>query len=190
MNKMQEVAAKMAERTKKDLMDTLNLAHDNITNFKLAQLPESIFVNHFLDFFMNFNTGDMSAPLNIKWVELSGSPYNEVEIIDGKGNVIYNVPPLMARVDVTGKPIEEFNFGKMVGEYKLRSNRIQADADNFLNRQLGGMDKQLTPNSKEDIMTRWVMIFKRYEQKSLEKKVMPETTTIKQSNADDFIDYD
>ena len=178
----------MVTNTKKELTNTIDIAFNNLVVPTNAQLPENIFVEYFLDFFRNHNTGNLNEPLNLKWVELSGSVYNEVDILNAAGDVIYAVPPLMARVDLTGKPVEDFNFSRMVGEYKLRSSRLQTDADNFLNTQLTGLDKQITPAIDNNMQSRWNAIFSRYEVSTKLPEQMKLVTPV--DNTDQFIDYD
>lgn len=188
MNKMREVANTMIDTTKKDVMSTINTAFDMLVVPVNAQLPENIFIEYFLDFFRNYNTGDLNEPLNLKWIELSGSVYNEVDILNAEGDVIYTVPPLMARADLDGKPIEDFNFSKMVGEYNLRSNRLQTDAQNFLNNQLNGLDTQISSDHIPSIAARWNQVFSRYATNT----VLPDQIklTVEPNNADTYIDYD
>lgn len=188
MNNMRKVASAMIDNTKNELTTTIDNVFNNLVVSKNAQLPENIFVEYFLDFFRNYNTGNLNEPLNLKWVELSGSPYNSVDILNANGDIIYTVPPLMVHPDLEGKPIEDFNFSKMVGEYKLRSNRLQTDADNYVHKQLDGLDKQITPPDMVDIQAHWNAIFARYDTKVKVPDVIK--LTVAPSNADDFIDYD
>ena len=161
-----------------------NIHDDLVVNVENAKLPEGVFAEHFLDHFKG--NSNLDDALSLKWITLSGSPFNSVDIIDNKGDYLFSVPPLLAHPNLDDKPVSGMDFNAMTKEYALRSNRLQVDGDNFLNNQLSGIDKQFSSPEVEKLRHDWECVFKRYDKDSAKTKETPHLSNM----MDDLIVYD
>lgn len=154
-----------------------------VVSTPVSVLPENIFKELFLEFFMNGGISNGTAPLTLKWLELAGGPYNEVNIIDNKGNVVFTTPGLYCKPETeTG----DINFADIASNYNLRANRLQADGVNYLNASLSGVGNRVSTETPTHIV-RWNNIFKRYTNPGIQ------TTTKRtplHNDTADFLNYD
>lgn len=188
-NVLKEYSDKLKDTKREKVKDQINSIYNDLIVIENAKLPEDIFVEHFLDHF-RYGGGDISNPLNIKWIELSGSVYNEVDIIDDLGNIIYTVPPLLDRATIDEESVK-LNFSNIAATYVLKSNNLASVGTNYLNNKIGNLDKMVESNSNNMYAARWANIFTRYvsNEPVLEQ---PKQVAIQAINNDDdtFIIYD
>lgn len=122
-------------------------------------LPEIVFKEYFFDYFFTLSN-DTTSPLLLKWLELSGGPYNEVDILNDKGQVIYTVPGIVSRPTVSNG-INNKNFNQIAATYELKSNRLVVEGINYLTNELQGVPANI--NSSADIdAQRWLYIYNYY----------------------------
>lgn len=129
-----------------------------------ATVPEIIFVTYFLPFFRNFNKAtDTKSPLLYKWIELSTSPYKEVDVVDMANNVLYTVPPIYRSEGVSPEKIKDVPFNKVMHKHKAISAVVPEQGTNYLNAEMSKLPKFVTPAEQvTDDKQRWIAIFKRY----------------------------
>jgi len=80
------------------LKDKITEIHDLLTIEQpedIASIPENVFVAIFLPWFAGQST-DPRIDVNT-WLNISGSPYKSVKVIDSSGDVSYVIPPLFDR---------------------------------------------------------------------------------------------
>lgn len=184
MSELEKIANHMKDDMLTELKDTLTAIHNEVVSVKKSTIPEVVFKVYFLDFFKSgMNTPDRDFKY-AKWIELSRSPYNEVDVIDNAGNVIFTVPPLYVKPSIDDSVID-INFSNISSKYILKSNRLKSDADNYLSTELTPIGDKLTSNT-EDITSRWLEIFKRYE---VPKPTIPEYVSRLTAISDDDIIY-
>ena len=163
--------------------------HDELVNsIDNSKLPEIYFKEYFLDYFKS-GVNESNVALDLKWTELAGGMFNEVDITGDDGKVIYSVPPLYAHPSTNGHAIENIDFRNIAIEYGMRSNRLETDGTNYLNKALSGLDKQVVSSDVKEISTRWNNIFKRYDKPASGK----ETSMVKphiSGMLDDMLEYD
>jgi len=186
---MRDAAKQMVNNNKNELANVVDTFHKEIVQEVNAQIPELVFTQYFLTFFKTMDTSDLSSPLNLKWIELAGSAYNEVDIVDGKNNILYTVPPLLARPDTDNASFDKIDFNNMAKEYKLRRNRLASDANNFMKTQLHGLGEQVATNDKDELTKRWQSIFLRYE-KPTPKQAPSSLKLAVPDHKEDIYDYD
>jgi hypothetical protein len=138
-------------------------------NNKKYRLLEIVFVNIFLPFFFKLINSKTIEDQNrikseeksllYKWLELSGSEYSEVDIIDTNMNVLYTVPPIMANTSIENSVNKDFN--NIIKNYKNRETRSKLDADKYIESQLSTIDDKIKPIDN-NYGQRWLNIFNRY----------------------------
>jgi len=152
-------------------------------------LPESVFVEYFLDFFKSNGHQDMTTPLSLKWIELAGGPYNEVTVIDAMANELYTVPSIYSKPNIDADKSNSMNFSNMASEFKLRSNRIVEDGTNYLNNQLSGVDNMVGVSDDASVNT-WKAIFQRYDKSKSNDTASIAKTKPALSKLTSMLDYD
>jgi len=159
---LQTVANEQRDALNTKVNGTLGTICDAIAEAKPNPvLPEAVFVEYFLDYLKN-PAAQPESTLMSKWIELAGGPYNEVNIIDGSGNVLYAVPGIFAAPNIDYGSLGNYNFSEIAANYNLKKKLTAAQATNYLGSILGGMDSSLHVNAQGIIM-RWANIFSRYD---------------------------
>jgi len=182
-NKLQEYSDRIIDNKRDEVARQIDEVALEILTIPKAKLPEEVFVEYFLDFFRN--GGYLTdSPLLLKWIELSGSMYNEVEIIDNQGNILYVTPPLMGSPELDSS-LENTNFSNIVNTYQLKANNLPVMGLNYLNTQLNGVDKMVTSGEQNMYTTRWLNIFNLYSGNN-DIGLLPTSNT----SMDDLINYD
>jgi hypothetical protein len=184
---LEEQASQLRQSSYNNVKETINgLYNEIVADKETSVLPERIFTEVFLEHFKSGEQMSSNDPLTLKWLELSGGPYNEVSIIDDKGNQLYTTPGLYSKPVVDTK---DTKFSDIISKHNLKSNRMYEDGINYLSAELSNIEKQITNNNKEHAM-KWDSVFKRYKtDKGVTEKA--ETTTTKQpDNTNDFLEYD
>jgi len=161
-----------------------------VTDVPKAYLPEQVFVEYFLDFFKAGGHSDISTPLSLKWLEISGGPYNEVTIVDNNSNELYVVPSIYIKPDIDDGKLDSISLNDVSAEFKLREQRLPADANNYLNNKLNGLEGHVHTNFDKSVAM-WKGIFHRYSKKSSVQQVSTGTTSKPALTAlSDMLDYD
>jgi len=185
---LKSAASKINSNKKQELANYIGGVHEEIVmSHNNAKLPEDVFKEYFLDFFQNGDVDNINTPLMAKWIELSGSPYNEVDVYNNQGNVMYTVPPVLARPTIGDKPITNVDFSNIAGTYKLKANRLTQDADKYLNNKLNGLEKQVVSDSQDTLIRDWHNIFSLYNRPT---DASHKDTPVMSASINDMIDYD
>ena len=152
----------MKDKALSELANAVNAIYQaTVVENKVSTLPEVVFTEYFLNFFMNqMNTPDRDLKY-AKWIELSGSPYNEVTIIDNTGKKLYNVPPIYIK-PILDESVINTNFSNIANTYMLKHNRLASEGSQYLNGELKKIANGMTVKNNE-IIQRWIDIFKRYQ---------------------------
>lgn len=168
-NELEEMSARLLDDNNKRLTAMMNRAYEQLVEHKdRASIPEQVFVQYFLPYFRNPDSEENreSVILN-KWLELSGGPYNEVNIINHKGEVLYEVPPVYHNDTVDLNILRENNVdlnyvGKAYDNMTVRSPEM---GDSIINEGLGSLPKFVhNINNNLELKDKWKKIFKRYEE--------------------------
>jgi len=160
-NNLAAVAAIQSEQ----LRNTAALAIDEIQLGLIettpnAVVPEWVFVEYFLDFFMQ-PAKHVDSPLLSKWIELSGGPYREVDIINKEGVIIFTVPTIMIAPTLDSGNLGQYDFSAIAGMYQMKKSITKAQATNYLASILGTIPGNLKTNANI-IVGNWITIFDRY----------------------------
>lgn len=173
-DKLGRVAEQLKDSKTKELRGYISNAYTELVETKINMIiPEIVFKEYFLEFFYGMTKKETDSPLALKWIELSGGPYNEVDVVDDLGNIIYSVPSLFTRPEVNADKLKGLSFGSMYVTFKAKTNRTEADGINYLNRELSSLPKSVETDSNLDV-NRWLAIFQRYATKPT-TGVLPKT---------------
>jgi hypothetical protein len=162
-SQLQQVADQMASVQAKQVGALANTLYTELVeNIKINTIPEIVFKEYFLEYFINVLNGKVEhSPLTLKWLELAGGPYNEVNVIDGNNNVIFTTPGLFSRPEVDNNIINQINFSDIASMYIARSNRLEIDGINYLSQELSGLKTLVSSNTHHNYL-KWKLIFDRY----------------------------
>ena len=149
---------KLREAAREEIHELYN---DLVVNIPRTIMPEAVFIEYFLDLFMKGDNGGNEL-LMYKWVELAGGPYNEVNIVDQKGNVIYSTPGAMLQLNIPAETLQKYSFVDIAAMYAMKQRITSAQATNYLNGALASIPKEVIGDVKIYIQ-RWSEIFKRYQ---------------------------
>ena len=162
---------------------------ENIESVK-ATVPEDIFVNNYLDYFKNIKNQTEESPLYVQWVNIAGSVFEEVDLVNSKGEVVATVPPLVAKTGIEVDLLDQVPFSEIGHGYTMLHTKGGDRADTFLRTELSGLPKCVKSSPAKEHAKRWVKLFKRYENKENltdDKKPSPGIQKIKE---DLGINYD
>jgi len=177
----------------KEILKLKNFIADSystlVTDVYKAYIPETVFVEYFLDFFKSNGQVDATAPLFLKWIELAGGPYNEVTVIDASANELYTVPSIYTKPIINDAKSDGVNFNNIASEYNLRSNRVLEDGTNYLNNQLSGVDSVVDSDTSSSVNI-WKAIFSRYDKSVSENTVIKDKVKPALSTLNNMLDYD
>lgn len=159
---MEDITEKVKNKAKKDLDRQTSPLMDEVLKYDKVQMPEEVFKGRYLDSFVNGGN-----PEAIKeFASVAGGYRNEVEVVDGKGNVLFTTPPILTSPDFAA--IEEIKATDLAGlgketEQKINTGHLNAtkELDNTLNTVEGKMLHVANEAGKEHD-TRWNLIFTRY----------------------------
>lgn len=153
-----------------------NLEEDLIINNENAKLPEFIFKEHFLDFFKNYHgltrQDKDNSPLYAKWLELAGSEYGEVDIIDDKGETVFTTPGLFTKPTVDFDRARQIRVNDMAVDSTQKYNRTPAESSNYITSKVTSIMNGMVQVDSAEATRRWSKILKRYE-KDKEPEVLP-----------------
>lgn len=185
-DKMTDYAMQEAAKKMEFVFDAL-VTHAEPT----AKIPEDVFVHHFLPYFSGEKPMTKENKVMENWVAISGTPTNEVAVMDKTGKELYRVPPVFDTniLDVTSRNLGE-SMSDIYAGFAMRKNNLPAIANKFL---AGSLENRLStlvdvseasPNQK-----RWNDIISRYQKPNtgaLVSKPKQET----QALPDDDLVYD
>lgn len=149
--------------------ETIDFYHDLLVvkpSKELNQLPENIFESVFLPFFCGERKVSEQPDILVTWIGIAGTPGKEVEIIDARGKVLFNVPAMADTgvVDSMNKNGGQRMFD-LIGTYMLHTSALPALGARYLNSVLGErMNKLMTESPTfKDSEAKWIEIFTRYD---------------------------
>lgn len=157
--------ADVSEALRADEVERANsLVEPLLTNMteaiEVTQIYESVFKDVFLDYFRNGLAEDDNF-LTLKWLELAGTPYSEVGVVNDDGEELFRVPGLLCSAEFDGISVADINFKELSDTYELKAGSPIGGAEQFLRKSLSGLDRLLTSEQTEH-RDKWEAIFARY----------------------------
>jgi hypothetical protein len=188
---------KIPKITKEVLTNDIRKSQDNIFDMLIQDkvinvLPEPVFREHFLPYFVNPLVAEQNNKIVAAWVGIAGTPMAEVNVVNPKGEVLFTVPPLIDSniFNVVRKP-RESSFQDIQAETQLRQSNPNARAADYFNestsRRVGGMIQE-SPNRSINEQ-RWADIFQYYNIDNPDKAKQAQTSGSANSDLSDDFDY-
>lgn len=159
-----------------EIFSKLILDKDSYIN----SLPESIFVNYFLPFFMGNNSNPNWI---LEWISIAGAPAMEVRVFkDNTNETLYYVPPLLDTNNIMLANAGN-NFGNIFARYKMYCNNIPMEGTKFLMNELNNKTNELQHSVNTDHENVWMGILHRYN-------LIPQSVVGQTVQADnDYLEY-
>ena len=188
---LKKASADMQEPEAREAKEMADLFEKNlVTEDRKARVPEMIFKEHFVDFFKSYgkNTTPTEADSTTyaRWLTIAGSEFNEVDIINESGDVIFTVPPMLTKPNVDYKATRQIRVDDTAYDATNKFNRTPAESSNYMASKVNKMmSGAITVDTRHDEAA-WERILKRYknpeaeEQKKLEEKKKKIPTIVKE----------
>lgn len=164
-NELEKYSKKLnneTQETTKKLINEITTVLDKDEEVR-GRIPEEIFVDNFLEYFKNIkNAKPEQDPLMYQWLNISGSVYNEVELIDREGNIAAVVPPLISKKAISLDKLDNVEFSQMGDQFELLNKNDGIRAYNYVATELSQLPRCIDKQTTDDDATRWLKIFKRY----------------------------
>lgn len=147
-----------------------------------ASLPESIFVNYFLPFFIG--TRNDNPNWLVEWISIAGSPSSYVRIFsDGNiSNTLFFVPPVL-NTNILNSDISLKAILQTSNDYSLN---LPIVGTKFLYEAMHDKSLQLTQNLDNTYIQEWLNIFTRYNLIPTNIEIANNTNS---SNLNDLLEY-
>lgn len=162
-SEMQTRVDEIKDTDAKAVAISIESIHEDVVATKNKNyIPEIVFKDKFLDYFENLPEDTSNDPTMQQWVAFSGGPYNEVDVIDKNGNVIYTVPGVLSKPLVDDKLAKDYRFDNIASKFELKHNRLPEEGARYLEAELSGVPKYIKADTETDA-ARWKQIFDRYK---------------------------
>ena len=158
----------------------------SITPGYTARLEEYIFANVFIPLF----AGDENLLYDVTfqtWINVAGSPYKEVDIIDNKGKVLFAVPPILDRLSINSTSDQRIPIASVVASAqqfsRVHPSQGKAFLANALNKRAMVMK---VPANMLKFLERWNKIFTRYGRHEIMPLEQSNTPIVNKTSEADF----
>lgn len=133
---LKDLAKSMQTVETAKLSNLIDGIHSELAIITNNVVLEIVFKEYFLDFFFNMAKFENNEVLILKWLELSGGPFREVDIIDSNGNTVITIPALYERPEIDYDTMNKKDFSEIAGNFHMKLNRFHAEGINYLNTEL------------------------------------------------------
>lgn len=129
----------------------------------IRTIPENIFITHFLPFFAGEGSKNIDEVLET-WHRISGNNFTPVNIVDNKGNVVIQVPPIH-----NGEYFKPIVNRKIDMAYHMRVAREKSMAspklgERIVSEQLGEkLSEMIEDSDHSEVTEKWMALFKHYK---------------------------
>lgn len=127
-------ASERKDRLAQQIAD-ISKALEVVADTDFARMPERNFVQVFLPFF----AGDTDLMYKVDmthWLNFAGGPYREVQVIDNKGVVLFNVPPIYDRTAINPLSGESHSIAHVVATTTQYARIHPVQGQNYLSAEL------------------------------------------------------
>lgn len=177
----EKIESQMTDRVRQEIVDSTDLIFDSLVNHQIkGRLPESLFVNHFLDFFSGEKPATPDNKIIEQWISVAGTPMSTVDVINEKGDVLFNVPSLFETnmLDIA-KTSTTNSLPEIYGTFDAKVNHIPAVGNKYLADALGDKIQNMVKDSPalNTNKQKWDEILTRYgklEKSKSVNNVMPD----------------
>lgn len=171
---LQQAADQMESVQAKQVTELANTLYTELVeSIQINIIPEIVFKEYFLEHLISVFNGKVDhSPLTLKWLELAGGPYNEVNVVDGNNTVIFTTPGLFSRPEVDSSISKQMNFSDVTSMFMARSNRLEVDGINYLSQELSSLKTAVSSDTHPNFL-RWKLIFDRYNTNKTTAAIKP-----------------
>jgi len=192
-NKLEEVADRMMATDIRKAKENINEVYNEIVVENKpdhGELPESVFKDHFLDYFKNIEKAEDDTKL-LKWIEVSGGPYNPTDLIDNNGDVVLTVPPIYGKPDVDDEALSNLQMHDVVAKFTNKASVLYASGISYLTTELSSIPENISSNASKDI-SGWKQVINHYDKdnKKVNKDLPKHKAKILAPIDDDDLSYD
>lgn len=155
--------SKMIKESRAERLRQRDLAifKEVINSRENEKVPEVVFATVFADYFKDFNKESDPTKLQ-QWVGLAGGYYNEVDLVNEKGETVDTVPGIYKKIDIEDA-FDDFNFVTTVTQYNRKKERIAVVAEEFVKDALKDAERQIVSDTAANTHeTRWNAIINKY----------------------------
>ncbi len=143
-------------------------------------IPESLFVNYFLPFFLG--RGNNPNWL-MEWISIAGTPASEVRVYhDSTRETLFYVPPTL-NLNNFILPNSENNLANIFARYNMYNRNLPQEGTRFLLNELEEKQRQLVDPMEHQYLGNWIGILKRYNIDMAPAAAAPQTSS------NDYLDY-
>lgn len=188
-NKLKEIADKFTEQISK-----IDLAHEKeFINDLLAavetpktKIPEPVFREIFLPYFIGEKAPSRSEDAIAHWIGLVGSASEAAEVVNVKGEVLFEVPPMYdtTRVNTVKDDSDKSSLGNIFTVYAEQAVVHRALGNRYLAEELAKKTKYIDQEKAKD--SPWKPALKYYKMIDEDQKALPAGTA---ANSDDDLEF-
>jgi len=124
-------------------------------------MPERVFVDKFLHGLAGINSSESKSTI-INWLNVAGSPFSGVDIVNDEGELVITTPGLFTRPNIDMGKTSDLKLTSMTEQYMQIKNVDGVRADNFATSKLSSLPSSISIEEKVD-MAKWSNVFKHYD---------------------------
>lgn len=130
----------------------------------VSRLPERIFKETFLPYFIGQKKFEPDSELLKIWVGIAGNPGACVDIIDDGNDVLFRIPPLYNTDFISSTAATKVPFSGIIDEFHNRNASIPNLGNNFLKSVLSTTKDLITTNNNhiDEYREMWQKMFNYY----------------------------
>ena len=162
-NELEALASKLSADRRALMSADTDVIYNTIVNDARPKVSEKIFIQYFLEPFSNFNSLKADSPDIARWIDLAGSFYGEVDIVDVQGVVICTCPGIYKPLEIDSN-VNNIDFTNVAREFINKSNHFLASGTSYLHSALNYVGTNLHENTKDNI-NNWASILKYFKDK-------------------------
>lgn len=138
--------SQMQDGQREDAKLFINEMIENITEPK-KKIPEPVFREIFLQYFTGERPMKKGEEAVAHWMGLVGSPTESAEVVDIKGDVLFEVPPMYdsSRINSYRDKNDRLNMGAVFAQYVEQAAILPALGHKALVEGLAGQTKYIKP---------------------------------------------
>lgn len=135
---------------------------DQLDKLNIRSIPENIFVFNFLPFFCGEKVENSNYLLNT-WLDIAGSNYKPVNVVDNNGKVVITVPPIHDNNAIEPVTNRRDDLSYMFRESREKSTLSPNLGINIVNDALGSrFHKVIRDTQNSPIKEKWLALFRHY----------------------------
>lgn len=173
-NKIQAIQTNML----KEQIETIRGQFEQLDRLDVRTIPENIFVHHFLPVFSGEKTENVQEALAM-WVNIAGSNFHSVNVVNPQGEVVAQVPPLQNN-NALDPSKKHTNLAYTLKEAQVKSELSPMAAQSLLSNQLIGKLDNMTQDIAEKnkpLEQRWTDLLAKYGKASKADEKRSDTDT-------------